>query len=278
MDSPYDRPSDEELRLFLERIERRLEEEPPALSPAAHREQVAALLRQSGESSFYEMLSLLPTATVLEVHEAYDRVARLVHPQNARRLGLEGREGVLEVLFERVTAVYLTLSQPDRRKRYDRDLGPDLWKAAGAPAAGQRKEEAREVARRYYERAMELAVADDYYFAIELAQQAVRIDPRPEYHALLGRLQARNPLWLRSAAENLRKALDMGARDVELPAVLQSVIDRLEAGEAAAAAGTAAPGRKRDDPEVRVLDPDATGEIDLPLPGEGAPRSRRRKK
>lgn len=277
MDSPYDRPSDEELRLFLERIERRLEEEPPALSPAAHREQVAALLRQSGESSFYETLSIAPTATALEVHEAYDRVARLVHPRNAGRLGLDGREGVLEVLFERVTAVYLTLSQPDRRKRYDRELGPDLWKAVGAPAAGQRKEEARDVARRYYERAMELAVADEYHFAIELAQQALHIDPRPEYHALLGRLQARNPLWLRSAAENLRRALDMGARDVELPAVLQSVIDRLDAGEAEAAPGIAAR-PKRDDPEVRVLDPDASGEIELPLPGEGASKSRRRKK
>jgi len=267
MDSPYDRPSDEELRLFLERIERRLEEEPPALSPVAHREQVAALLRQSGEATFYEMLSIAPTAAALEVHEAYDRVARLVHPGNARRLGLEGREGVLEVLFERVTAVYLTLSHPDRRKRYDRELGPDLWKAAGAPAAGQRKEEARDVARRYYERAMELAAAEDHYSALELAQQAVRTAPRPEYHALLGRLQARNPLWLRIAAENLRKAMDMGARDVEISAVLQSVLDRLEAGEAAAPAGPGK-GKKRE----------AAGEIDVPLPGEAKTRSRGRKK
>jgi curved DNA-binding protein CbpA len=277
MDSPYDRPSEEELRIFLERIARRLEEERPNLSPTAHREQVAGLLRQSGEASFYQMLSLAPTAAALEIHEAYDRTARLVHPRNAQRLGLEGREAVLEVLFEQVTQAYLTLSQPDRRKRYDRELGPALWTSAAPPAPGQRKEEARSMARRYYERAMELAVTDDYHFAIELAQQAVQIDPRPEHYALLGRLQAKNPRWLRNAAENLRRALDMGARDVELPAVLDSVLDRLAAGEAEAETGTWAR-THRDAPEVRVLDPDATGEIDLPLPGEGKPKSRGRKK
>jgi hypothetical protein len=275
MDSPYDRPSEEELRIFLDRIARRLEEEPPDLSPTAQRELVADLLRQGGEASFYQRLAVAPTATALEVHEAYDRVARLVHPRNARRLGLEGREGVLEVLFEEVTQAYLTLSHPERRKRYDRELGPALWKSAHL-AAGQRKEEARTLARRYCERAMELAATDEYHFAIELAQQAVQIDARPEYFALLGRLQAKNPRWLRDAARNLRRALDLGARDVELPAVLDHVLDRLAAGEAEAADAGKRP--KQEAPEVRVLDPDATGEIDLPLPGESKRRSRGRKK
>src|SRR5687767_2198272 len=80
MSSPNDRPSDEELRLFLERIARRLAEQPVGLDAPAHREKVAALLRKSGEASFYQMLALQPTASALEVHEAYERTARLLHP------------------------------------------------------------------------------------------------------------------------------------------------------------------------------------------------------
>jgi curved DNA-binding protein CbpA len=267
MSNPNDRPSDEELRLFLERIARRLAEQPVGLDAPAHREKVAALLRKSGEASFYQMLGLQPTASALEVHEAYERTARLLHPSHARHLDLEGRQAVLEVLFERVTQAYLTLSQPDRRKRYDSELGPEAWAAAITPAGSQRQEEARDVARRYFERAVELTVTDDYYFAVELAQQAVRLDPRPEYHALLGRLQAKNHRWLRSASENLQTALDLGSKDAELPVILDRVREQLASGLAAAPE----PRRKGlEDPEVEVLDP----EIDVPLPGG---KSRRKK-
>ena len=265
MSSPNDRPSDEELRLFLERIAHRLSEQPVGLDAPTHREKVAALLRKSGEASFYQMLAIPPTASPLEVHEAYERTARLVHPSHAGRLGLEGRAAVLEVLFERVTLAYLTLSQPERRKRYDRELGPEAWAASITPGGSQRQEEARDVARRYFERAVELTVSDDYYFAVELAQQAARLDSRPEYHALLGRLQAKNHRWLRSAAENLQKALDLGSMDAELPVILERVREQLVSGVAA----PPDPRRKGPgDPEVQVLDP---GEIDVPLPGGKRP-------
>ena len=248
-----DRPSDEEIRLFLERIAHRLAEQPLDLGATSHREQVAGLLRQAGEASFYQILSLPPTATVLEIHESYERTARLVHPQNARRLGLLGREGVLEMLFERATQAYLTLSQPERRKQYDRELSPEAWAAALASAGRERKDEARTMARQYYERAVELVVTDDYHFALELAQQAVHIDPRPEYHALLGKLQAKNQRWLRSASENLQKAMDLGSRDVELPVILERVRDQLAEG--------------------------AEREIDVPLPeGKGKGKEKRKKK
>jgi curved DNA-binding protein CbpA len=251
-----DRPSDEEIRLFLERIAHRLAEQPLDLAPATHRERVAGLLRQAGEASFSQILSLPPTAAVLEIHESYERTARLVHPQNAVRLGLAGREGVLEMLFERATQAYLTLSQPERRKRYDRELSPEAWTAASTPVGRERKEEARTMARHYYERAVELVVTDDYYFAVELVQQAVRIDPRPEYHALLGKLQAKNQRWVRSASENLQKAIDMGSRDAELPVILEQVRAQLEG--------------------KRGAREDTTGEIEIPLP-EGKGKSRRKK-
>ncbi len=268
------RPTDEELRLFLDRIGRRLADLPPDLDPEAHRQRVAGLLREVGEANFYHLLSIPATARAQEVHEAYDQIARLVHPANAGRLGLAGREGVLEMLFERLTLAYLTLIQTDRRKVYDRDLDPGVWGATALGAGSeQRREEVRGVAQGYYQRALELVADHDYHFAIELLLQAVRVDDsRPEYPALLGTLQARNSRWLRMAAENLDRAVKLGSQDAELPALLTRVRERLAAGEAlrppsaeAASPSPAVRRRIREVPDVEVVDPDAD-EIDVPLP------------
>jgi curved DNA-binding protein CbpA len=271
--STAQRPTDEELRLFLDRIGRRLADLPPDLDPEAHRQRVAGMLRDVGEANFYSLLSIPATARAQEVHEAYDQIARLVHPANAGRLGLAGREGVLEMLFERLTLAYLTLIQTDRRKVYDRDLDPGAWGAAAFGAgAEQRREEVRGVAQGYYQRAVELMAGHDYYLAIELLQQAVRADDsRPEYCALLGTLQAKNSRWLRVAAENLERAVKLGSRDTELPALLARVRERLAAGEALRppstdAASPSGAGRRkiREVPEVEVLNPYGE-ESDVPL-------------
>jgi tetratricopeptide (TPR) repeat protein len=260
METEVHRPTEDELRVFSERIGRRLADRPLDLPPDFHRERVAGLMRLAGEASFYQLLDLPPTAAAQEVHEAYDQVARLVHPANAARLGLEGREGVLEMLFERLTQAYLNLSQPERRKAYDRGLSTQTWSAA--PAPDQRREEVRDVAERYHKRAMELISNDDFYPAIELLREAVRISPQAELYALLGKLQAKNPRWLRVAEENLQQAMALGSKDPELAPALHSVQERLAAGEWRAidpTTGTtsrAARAAKLDAPDVEVLDPE----------------------
>src|SRR6478609_6029825 len=98
METDVHRPTEEELRVFSERIARRLAERPLDLDPGFLRERVAGLLRQVGEAGFYQILDLPPTAKAQEIHDAYEQLARLVHPMNAPLLGLEGREGVLEML------------------------------------------------------------------------------------------------------------------------------------------------------------------------------------
>ena len=87
------------------------------------------------------------------------------------------------------------------------------------------------MAESYYRRALELISTDEHYQAIELLREAVRISPQADLYVLLGKLQAKNPRWLRAAAESLQQAMVLGAKDPELPAALQEVQDRLASGE-----------------------------------------------
>jgi tetratricopeptide (TPR) repeat protein len=223
--------SAEEVRLFLQRISRSLAERPLDLDPGTHREKVAGLLRINGEASHYEFLGVELVAKAMEIHEGFERTARLVHPGHAARLGLAGREGVLEVLFERATLAYLTLSNPESRKAYDRDLDPQA-RAALVAAITPVGDATRDLARGYYQRACSLVDAEDYHFAVELLQQAVKIDPRGEYFSLLGRIQARNPQWLQDAAVSLQRAIDLKTPDSSLPDALEEVKRLIATGEA----------------------------------------------
>jgi len=220
---------EEELRLFSDRIARSLAERPQAMDVAAHRELVAGVVRTMGEANHYELLGIEPTASALEIHDGFERTARLVHPDNASRLGFSGREGALEVLFERAVEAYLTLSAIDRRKRYDREQGPRLWKKAAAPKVTPEEEAAR-----LYARARALATAGQIHPAIELLRDSIRIRPRAEFLTLLGTLEAKNPNWLEAAEAHLVQALEMGSGIPGLAEGLASVRDkraRLAAGQ-----------------------------------------------
>lgn len=214
--------TDEEYRLFSERVARRLREEPLTLPPGEHRERVAGLVRLLGEATHYHFLGIDPTAGTREVHDAYDQLARLVHPSHAPRLGLEGREEVLKLLFERATLGYLTLSATDRRKAYDRDVGPARWTALRT-SAGSREEEAR----RCIARARSLAGAEDFHSAIETLRESLRQAPQAEAYALLGLLLAKNPQWLGDARDALERAVQMGSSEPGLQEALSEVRTRL---------------------------------------------------
>ncbi len=224
------RVTEEELRLFSDRIARSLAERPVQMEVEAHRERAAALLRDLGEATHYEILGIDPTASALEVHDGFERTARLVHPRQADRLGLAGREMALQVLFERVTEAYLTLSSLDSRKRYDRELGPRIWVRRDPAPRISRAEEGD----RFYDRARALASSGQIHSAVELLREAVRMTPKPEYLAFLGMLEAKNPHWLGMAERNLERAIELGAKSAGLAEALEEVrrkLARQAAGE-----------------------------------------------
>lgn len=217
-----------ELALFSERIARSLAEQPLELGLAAHRQQVAEAVRRVGQATFYHFLSVGPAAQVSEVHQAYERMARLVHPSHSERLGWEGEKSVLSMLFEHATQAYLTLSHPERRKAYDREWSGEA--PPPMPASPARREENRARARESFERARALAKADEIHYAVELAREAARIDPQPEYFILLGDLLEKNERWLTQALDAYRKALELGSADPRLLSSIRQLRARI-AGE-----------------------------------------------
>jgi len=213
----------EVIRRLSYRVESSLAAEPLLIGVEAHRSKLRDLLATAGGMTHYELLGVEDSATLEQVHEAYDRLARLVHPSHAESLDLAGREPALWLLFERATDAYLTLSDPNLRRRYDvkvgmRDPGP-------SPEA--RRREAERLAESYHRRAQLLLDAEDYHFAVELLKQAVLADPRGEYYVKLGDAQAKNPNWLRQAADSYRKALDLGYPDPRIWSALGGVYEAM---------------------------------------------------
>ncbi len=213
----------EVLRRLSYRVETGLEAHPLLMGPEAHRQKLRDLLATAGGLTHYELLGLEENATVEEVHEAYDRLARLVHPSHAEQLDLAGREPALWLLFERATDAYLTLSDRNLRRRYDVKVG---MRDPG-PSAEARKREAERLAESYHRRALLLLEAEDYHFAVELLKQAVLADPRPEYYLRLGDAQAKNPNWLRAAIDSYRKAIDHGFPDPRIWTSLGRVYEEM---------------------------------------------------
>ncbi len=219
----------EVLSRFQARVRRDLEAQPLRLEADEHRRRLAELLVRCGRETYYELLTVSPGAEETEVHSAYLRIAREVHPLHAERLGLGGRQGVLELLFERATEAYLVLCDPHRRSEYDR------WASIEAGrSAEERQEEARALTRDLVARASGLADREDYHFALEILRQAVRTDPGSHAAwALLGRVQAHNRKWLHMASDSLRRAMELEPGQLEYRYALAEVEEKRGHHEAA---------------------------------------------
>ncbi len=219
-------PLDSEvLRHFAERVGRELRERPVALDAPSHRARLAELLGRLGEVSHYELLGVTADATTDQVHAAYDELARLVHPSHAARLGHKGREEAITLLFEKATEAYLVLSDPERRNRYNRESGI-FWTRAGVEPTELPKR-SPEVAVKLFTQARDMVQRDELHYAYELLRQALQVDRRPEYYALLAEVQQRNPNWLQHAVDSLREAVNLAPENLAYRRSLGEIYEQM---------------------------------------------------
>ncbi len=213
------------LEQFTARIAENLESDPLKLDSEAHRARLASLLSGLGKMNFYQLLDIDPRADGDEVFKAYSRLARVVHPCHAERLGLEGKEVAVSVMFEKATEAYLTLSDPRRRASYNTVAGVHVEVEVGQE---QRDEEKRAIAEQNYRRAASCLSQMDFSLAVDLLKEAARMDPRPEYFARLGLAQSKNPNWHRHAVESYGRAVELDPDNAGTRAAYGTLLEEMD--------------------------------------------------
>jgi tetratricopeptide (TPR) repeat protein len=214
------------IRKFGDRIARSLEQEPLEMSPSSHRELLRDLLSRLGELNFFELLRIDLGSTADEIQEAFVELGRIVHPGHSSHLGLKGKEAGLQMLFEKATEAYLTLSDPERSRLYCLEVGPVSSTRTISYDSKVRREEEVDSARHNFNIAKGLVWQQQLHSAIQLLEQAVKIDPQPEYYALLGQCQAENPNWVEKAIQSYHHAARLRPEDPELHAALGQLLER----------------------------------------------------
>lgn len=212
------------LQRFLERIGENLEDQPLVLPVEKHRAAVVALFSRLSKVNFYELLEIQLDAGDEAILSGFNQLARQVHPQHAQKLGLQGKEDTLRVLFERVTEAYLTLSDPIRRSNYNTLMG--LHQNIEIQPE-QRTEEKRRLARVLYGRGTDALATMDYSTAVDLLKEASRMDPKSTYFAALGQAQAKNPNWRRHALESYERAIELESENAGLHLAFGQVLEQL---------------------------------------------------
>jgi len=208
-----------------ERIEAGLTESPLECERDDFRNRVAALLANAGGLDHYELLGVDPDSELDETQRAYEELARLVHPMNARRFQAPELAEPLRFLFERATEAYHTLTDPDLRVAYRNKLGL-APPAARELTPEERSRELRQMARRNFDRALSEEANGDYQSALVLLEGVVRMDPTAEHYCALGKLLSRNPAWSARAIETYRAALALDPKNGSIRCVLGELYER----------------------------------------------------
>lgn len=173
----------------------------------AHRKLIRETYRRIDWISLYELLGATEHANGAELDERYHERSRLFHPDLKFREGLRDLEKELGCLYDRVQKAYALLSNSEERAKYDRErletTSQEPWASAVAD------DEARSgVARANYLEARKLIEIQDYYGAILLLQEAIRLSPEnAEYHFRLAGALAKNQHWLERAQLQYEEAV-----------------------------------------------------------------------
>ncbi len=237
---------------------RALPAEPPAPGPPTeelenHRRLIRETYRRIDWISPYDLLGTETFANAAELEEKFQERSRLFHPDLKFRDGLRDLGKELDCLYERLQKAHALLSNPEERARFDRERlmadASEDWTLS--PASDDAK---RAVARANYLEARKLLEIQDYYGAILLLQEAIRLTPEnAEYHYRLAGALAKNKHWRERAIQQYKEAARLDPdRKEALQEYCEFLISAGKTEEAAVVAGTLAQ-RWPGDPQLQEL-------------------------
>ncbi len=205
------------------------------------RKEILTLREDLDRRDHYQLLGILPSADAAAVRAAYVGLAKRFHPDALTRLGLADLRDVAEAVFARIAEAHEVLSDPDRRRDYDR----------GDQNGNEDMDVARVVqAEALFRKAEILLRAGNFGGALEFLRPAVAMWPEEcAYQSALGwALYKKAPPDTKAAREHLEKAVQLDRDDAvahfRLGVVLRALGEQ-QAGEAALARA------KQLDPKVR---------------------------
>lgn len=79
-------------------------------------------------SSYYALLGVHPSATVIEIRRAYRELSKLYHPDTTTL-----PKAIATSKFQKLNEAYATLSSPERRLSYDQKIGYSRYNVIQTP-------------------------------------------------------------------------------------------------------------------------------------------------
>lgn len=166
---------------------------------AARIEELKEIKSQINSRNYYELLGVSRVATEEEIKKAYFNLARKYHPDRFNKTISD--QGLINEVFNAITTAYRTLSEPDKRKKYDQQLAAPQQESADDLV---RKAEIK------YRQGRTLYNQGMYEEAIIFLEEAIRLKrARADYYLLLAMAESKLPAFKKKAEEDFLLALEM---------------------------------------------------------------------
>jgi tetratricopeptide (TPR) repeat protein len=207
--------------------------------------------------SFYDRLGIAATASEKRVRESYREALRALEPDPSFADGLEDLSRRMDQVHAGLAEAHETLSDPERRRAYDRSLAEvpsgvtvaaealsaltiaaksELAQRPAVPEPAEVPPKEAQEAELFYFEANRHWQNGDYFDAVASINEAVRLNPKKaSYHRVLGRWLSENPSCVDTAREHFERAIALDPEDREAHLELAKLFE--SEGEAEKARG-----------------------------------------
>jgi tetratricopeptide (TPR) repeat protein len=165
---------------------------------------------KSDRMDYYQLLGIKHDAGESDIKNAYFQYAKKYHPDRISSAPDPEIKEKANFVFAEINKAYETLSNEDKKRKYDSKGYKDDM------SADTIQENLAEKARILYRKGKVLYTQKQYWEAASILDEAVSLDSyKASYYLLLGMSQMNLPALRRRAADNLQKAIDLENWNIE---------------------------------------------------------------